>query len=55
MSRYSFQSADKLYLILDYVNGGELFFHLSKEGTFAEERARLYAAEILLALGHLHR
>ncbi len=53
--RYSFQTADKLYLILDFVNGGELFFHLSKEGTFAEDRARLYAAEILLALGHLHR
>jgi|EP00161_Ancyromonas_sigmoides_P006996 serum/glucocorticoid-regulated kinase 2 len=53
--RYSFQTEDKLYLILDYVNGGELFFHLSKEGTFAEDRARLYTAEILLALTHLHR
>eukprot|EP00163_Fabomonas_tropica_P034758 TRINITY_DN979_c0_g2_i1.p1 TRINITY_DN979_c0_g2~~TRINITY_DN979_c0_g2_i1.p1 ORF type:complete len:446 (-),score=149.24 TRINITY_DN979_c0_g2_i1:336-1673(-) len=53
--RYSFQTDQKLYLILDYVNGGELFFHLSKEGNFSEERARLYTAEILLALDHLHR
>jgi len=53
--RYSFQNESKLYLILDYINGGELFFHLSKEGTFNVDRARLYTAEILLALDHLHR
>jgi len=35
---YSFQTSDKLYFVLDYVNGGELFFHLQKERTFSEPR-----------------
>ena len=37
---YSFQTADKLYFVLDYVNGGELFFHLQRERCFSEARAR---------------
>merc|ERR1711976_309126 len=53
--RYAFQTDDKLYMVLDYVNGGELFFHLQKEGKFSESRAKMYAAEILLGLEHLHR
>lgn len=51
---YSFQTADKLYFVLDYVNGGELFFHLQSERSFAEPRARFYAAEMASAIGYLH-
>jgi len=51
---YAFQTKDKLYMILDYINGGELFFHLKKEGRFQENRVRFYAAEIVCALSHLH-
>jgi len=51
---YAFQTKDKLYMILDYVNGGELFFHLKREGRFSEERVRFYAAEIISAISHLH-
>jgi serine/threonine protein kinase len=36
------------------VNGGELFHHLQREGRFDEVRSRFYAAELLLALEHLH-
>jgi serine/threonine protein kinase len=36
------------------VDGGELFYHLSREQRFNEERSRFYSAELLLALEHLH-
>ncbi|VDQ01274.1 unnamed protein product [Trichobilharzia regenti] len=45
---FSFQSTNKLYFVLDYINGGE------RERTFAEPRARFYAAQIASALGYLH-
>eukprot|EP01132_Coremiostelium_polycephalum_P005912 gene5912-7361_t len=51
---YAFQTRDKLYMILDFVNGGELFFHLKREGRFSEPRVKMYAAEIVSALAHLH-
>jgi serine/threonine protein kinase len=52
--RFAFQTKDKLYMVMDFINGGELFFHLRKSGRFTEERTRFYAAEILLALDYLH-
>ncbi|KAJ2546249.1 hypothetical protein EV175_005671, partial [Coemansia sp. RSA 1933] len=50
----AFQTKDKLFFCLDYVNGGELFFHLQRERRFSENRARFYAAEITCALEYLH-
>lgn len=52
--RYAFQSNEKLYFVLDYFQGGELFFHLKNNRRFPEDVARIYVAEIGLALGHLH-
>jgi RAC serine/threonine-protein kinase len=52
--KYSFQTKDRLYFVMEYVNGGELFFHLSKERVFSEERSRFYGAEITLAIKYLH-
>lgn len=52
--RYAFQNEDKLYLVMDYYNGGSLFFHLRKSRKFSEKRARFYAAQLLLAMAHLH-
>nr|AFL65168.1 protein kinase B [Artemia sinica] len=52
--KYSFQTAERLCFVMEYVNGGELFFHLSRERVFSEERTRFYGAEIACALGYLH-
>ncbi len=53
--KFSFQTPDKLYLVLDYMNGGELFYQLQKETAFNEARAKFYTAELVLALEHLHK
>ncbi|CAG8565754.1 5562_t:CDS:2 [Acaulospora morrowiae] len=52
--KFSFQSPEKLYLVLAFVNGGELFYHLQREGRFDEQRSKFYAAELLCALECLH-
>jgi serine/threonine protein kinase len=52
--QYAFQTPEKLYLVMEYLPGGELFHHLRKEKRFVEERAVFYAAEITLALECLH-
>ena len=52
---YAFQDHEKLYLILEYAQGGELFTHLASERMFSEEVASFYMAEMVLALEHLHR
>lgn len=52
--RCSFQTKNRLIFVMEYVNGGELFFHLSKERVFSEDRSRFYAAEIILAVKYLH-
>jgi len=51
---YSFQTEDKVVFVMDYVNGGELFFHLQKDRKFPEDRVRFYIAEIVLGLEYLH-
>lgn len=52
---YAFQDQEKLYLILEYAQGGELFTHLAEERMFTEPVASFYMAEMVLALEHLHR
>lgn len=52
--KYSFQTADRLCFVMEYVNGGELFFHLRRSRRFTEDRTRFYGAEIISALGYLH-
>lgn len=41
--------------MLDFVNGGELFYHLRKNIRFTESQTKFYAAELILALDHLHK
>lgn len=52
---YAFQTGGKLYLILEYLSGGELFMRLEKEGLLMEDTACFYLAEITCALEHLHK
>jgi len=51
---FAFQTQDKLCLVLDFINGGELFSYIAKEKMFSEERARFYTAQLILALEYLH-
>ncbi|KAI0391375.1 serine/threonine-protein kinase sck1 [Xylariaceae sp. FL0594] len=52
--KFSFQTDSDLFLVTDYMSGGELFWHLQKEGRFDEKRAKFYIAELILAIQHLH-
>ncbi|CAH0052943.1 unnamed protein product [Clonostachys solani] len=52
--KFSFQSPEKLYFVLAFVNGGELFHHLTIERRFDINRSRFYTAELLCALECLH-
>ncbi|XP_037777547.1 serine/threonine-protein kinase Sgk1-like isoform X2 [Penaeus monodon] len=51
---FAFTTHQKIFFVLDYVNGGELFFHLQRERVFMEPRAKFYAAEICCALTYMH-
>lgn len=52
---YAFQTSKKLYFVFDFVEGGELWFHMKQENRLKERKARFYSAQILLALECLHR
>lgn len=52
---FAFQTADKLFLILDYCPGGDLGELLQREKRLSEDRVRIYLAETILALEDLHR
>ena len=51
---YAFQTPEKLYFVMEFMQGGELFQHLRNQKRFSEEQAKFYAACITLGLGHLH-
>ena len=50
----TFQDEKQVYMLLEYVVGGELFSHLRKAGRFGNEMTRFYASEITLAIEFLH-
>ena len=52
---YAFQTGDKLYMVMDYVPGGDLYFHLRQHKRFPEELVRLWMAQLVLAIEYLHR
>ncbi|KAI9332251.1 camp-dependent protein kinase catalytic subunit beta, partial [Obelidium mucronatum] len=50
----TFQDDRHLFMLMEYVVGGELFSHLRRAGKFSNDMARFYAAEIVLAIEYLH-
>lgn len=52
---YVFQTEEKVYFVMNFIRGGELFTHINKEKRFSEDKARFYAIQIMLSLGYLHK
>ncbi|EGR30122.1 protein kinase domain protein [Ichthyophthirius multifiliis] len=52
--RYAFQSQNKLYLVMEYCSGGDLYFYLKKYTRFSIQTAKFIGAEVLLGLYYLH-
>jgi len=51
---YAFQTDSRLFLVTDFIQGGDLYFHLKYFGKFSEQKSKLYICEIILALEFLH-
>jgi serum/glucocorticoid-regulated kinase 2 len=51
---YVFQTDAKIFFVMKFVRGGELFMHLRKQKQFSEDQAKMYAMTVAMALGHLH-
>jgi len=52
---YSFQTRTALYFVMDYINGGELFFHIKRGLRLNEDEVRFYSGQVVLALEYLHK
>ena len=53
--KFAFQDKENLYIITEFLQGGELFFHLHKEKRFTNDKAKFYVAEIVVAIEYLHK
>ena len=51
---YAFQTEDSLYLLMDFVGGGDLFSLMESKGALPEPHVVVYTAELVLALEHVH-
>merc|ERR1712224_417273 len=50
----TFQDEKRLFMLIEFVNGGELFAHLRLEGRLPNDHAKFFAGEIILAFAYLH-
>ena len=51
---YVFMTNEKIFFVMKFVRGGELFKHLREAHRFDEKRAKFYSMQVALAIGHLH-
>ena len=52
--RFAFQTEKNLFLVMDFLAGGELFYHLKRKGLIQESECLFYGGELILAIEHLH-
>lgn len=52
--KFAFQSRSKLFMVMEFMPGGELFYHLSRLRRFSEDTARFYIAEVIMGIEYLH-
>ena len=52
--KYAFQDEIHLYLVTEFMQGGDMFFHLHDKGLFKKERTKFYIIEIILGIEYLH-
>ena len=52
--KFAFQTPTKVYLTMEFCNGGELFYHIRKKGRFDLSETKFYFSQIVLAIGYLH-
>ena len=53
--KFAFQNESKLFLVQEFVQGGDLYFHLQESGKFTNERVKFYITELVLAIIFLHK
>ena len=53
--KFAFQDDSKLYIVSDFMQGGDMFYHLHSHKKFDEDRVKFYAIEIILGLEYLHK
>lgn len=51
---YVFENTERIFFLMDFIEGGELFRHLVKVRRFPNDQARFMIAQVAIALGHLH-
>ena len=53
--QYVFQKSYRIYFVMDFISGGEMFYHIQLNTRFNENQVKFFAAQVALALGYLHK